>query len=209
MKFQVVPLNISEANLYVERVHRHHGAVRGARFAIGLTLGDRMVGVAIVGRPVARHLDDGFTVEVTRVATDGTRNACSALYSRAARAAVAMGYRKVITYTLSSESGSSLSGAGWRVVAQVKGRTWSRPKRERVDKHPTQDKLRWEARLVDSSVRGKESKGLTPATAPSEGPQELDYRRPSTVDPLEVRDALYRSVGIDPDESYSRSRSRT
>lgn len=98
----------------------------------------------MIGRPVARHMDDGFTLEVNRVATDGCDNACSALYGAAWRAARALGYRKLITYTLASEPGSSLRGAGWTVVGEVKGRSWSCTTRPRADHHPTTDKLRWE-----------------------------------------------------------------
>jgi hypothetical protein len=99
-----------------------------------------------VGRPVARHFDDGYTAEVTRCCTDGTPNACSKLYAAAARAAKALGYRRLITYTLKSEPGTSLKAAGWRVVWEVKGRTWSCKSRPRVDKAPTEDKLLWEAK---------------------------------------------------------------
>jgi hypothetical protein len=102
--------------------------------------------VAIVGRPVARHLADGFTAEVTRLASDGTRNACSMLYGAAWRAARALGYRRLVTYTLAEERGASLRGAGWRLVGEAGGGSWNRPKvgRARVDMHPTQRKLRWE-----------------------------------------------------------------
>lgn len=94
---------------------------------------DTIVGVAIVGRPVARTLDDGWTLEVTRVATDGTKNACSALYASAWRAARAMGYQRLITYTLPSEGGASLRAAGWRTVHRTKGGNWNTPARPRVD----------------------------------------------------------------------------
>jgi hypothetical protein len=101
-------------------------------------------GVAIVGRPVARHLDNGWTVEVNRTCTDGTANANSMLYGAAARAARALGYRRLITYTLKSESGASLRGAGWHVVGERDGRSWSCPSRPRTDKHPLEAKLLWE-----------------------------------------------------------------
>jgi hypothetical protein len=140
----IVPLSLAEANDFVGRVHRHHGRTAGGKFALGWAEAGEVRGVAIVGRPVARHLDDGWTLEVNRVATDGARNACSALYAAAWRAARAMGYRRMVTYTLESESGSSLRAAGWRVVGEVSGRSWSCPSRPRVDKHPTQNKIRWE-----------------------------------------------------------------
>ena len=106
----------------------------------------KVVGVAIVGRPVARMLDNGWVLEVNRCCTDGTRNACSALYGAAWRAARALGYRRLITYTLPSEGGASLRGAGWRVVGQTTNvNGWSCPSRPRVDTHPLQAKLCWEA----------------------------------------------------------------
>lgn len=99
---------------------------------------------AIVGRPVSRVRDDGWTLEVTRCATDGAPNAPSMLYASAWRAARAMGYRRLGTYTLRSEAGASLRAAGWRVVGEVAGRSWSCSSRPRVDLHPTEDKLLWE-----------------------------------------------------------------
>jgi hypothetical protein len=141
----IVPIPLDEANAYVEQHHRHHKPVVGAKFCMACADGESVHGVAIVGRPVARGLDDGWTLEVTRVATDGTRNACSMLYGAAWRAAKALGYRKLITYTLASEPGTSLRAAGWSVVGEVRGRSWSCASRPRVDKHPLQDKLRWEA----------------------------------------------------------------
>ena len=143
-RLQVVPMTTAEANAYVEQNHRHHGKVVGALFSIGVSNGPDVCGVAIIGRPVARGNQDGFTAEVTRCCTDGTKNACSMLYSAAWRAARAMGYRKLVTYTLQSEAGASLRAAGWSVVGEVRGRSWHTPSRPRVDKHPTQDKFRWE-----------------------------------------------------------------
>lgn len=143
---EIVPVSLSAANAFVAQHHRHHVPVVGAKFCLGVAdASESVVGVAIVGRPVARHLDDGWTLEVTRVATDGTKNAPSALYGAARRATFALGYRKLVTYTLASEPGTSLRAAGWHVVGEVKGRSWSCVSRPRVDKHPTVDKLRWEA----------------------------------------------------------------
>ncbi len=140
----LVPVTISDARDFVREHHRHHLPPVSGLFAVAAAKGDRIVGVAIVGRPVARGNQDGFTAEVTRLCTDGTRNVCSLLYAAAWRAARAMGYRRMITYTLGSESGASLRGVGWRVVAEVRGRSWSCKSRPRVDRHPTQDKIRWE-----------------------------------------------------------------
>lgn len=145
-RYQIVPLPLAEANAFIARHHRHHSVVVGAKFCLGVAdHAMRIRGVAVVGRPVARGLDDGLTLEVTRVATDGAKDACSSLYGAARRAAFALGYLRLVTYTLKSESGASLRGAGWRVVGEVRGRSWSCASRPRVDKHPTQDKLRWEA----------------------------------------------------------------
>ena len=111
-----------------------------------------LVGVCVVGRPVARGADTGWTLEVTRLATDGTRNACSFLYGAAAKAARAMGYRRIITYTLASEHGSSLRAAGWVEEAHVRGQSWSRPSRPREDVSPTEDKTRWSKTLGPDPV---------------------------------------------------------
>jgi len=99
--------------------------------------------------------DDGYTAEVTRLCTDGTPHACSLLYGAAARAAKALGYRKIITYILESESGVSLRASGWRMDRQSGGGSWSRPSRGRDDKHPTEAKTRWVRDLaapVDNGV---------------------------------------------------------
>lgn len=140
----VVPVTLREARAYVDRVHRHHRAPQGGLFAIGAAQDGEIVGVVIVGKPVARMLNDDYTAEVTRLASDGTSNVCSMLYRAAWRAARAMGYRRLVTYTLGSESGSSLLGAGFRLVGEAGGGSWSRPDRPRVDTHPTEMKLRWE-----------------------------------------------------------------
>lgn len=144
-KLHRVPLDLESANEFVRRHHRHHGAVVGHKFSLGAVLGGELVGVVIVGRPVARGRDDGWTLEVTRLGTDGTRNACSFLYGAAARAAFALGYTRIGTYILASESGATLAAAGWRLVGEVKGRSWSCASRPRVDRHPTLDKLLFEA----------------------------------------------------------------
>jgi hypothetical protein len=143
-RLTLVPLHRDEADAFVARHHRHRGRVVGYKFALGAALAGVIIGVAIVGRPVARELQDGLTLEVTRLCTDGTRNACSFLYSACWRAARALGYHRLVTYTLASEGGASLRGAGWRVVGQVRAESWDRPSRPRVDVHPLQQKLRWE-----------------------------------------------------------------
>ena len=145
MSLELVPITLREANRFVEQHHRHHQPARGCRFCVAVAQDDEVVGVAIITRPVARRLDDGWTAEVSRVATDGTRNACSKLYGAAWRAARALGFRRLITYTLPEEGGASLRGAGWRCVGEAGGGSWSRRDRPRVDLHPLQQKLRWEA----------------------------------------------------------------
>ena len=142
---QIVPCNISDAKEYVAQLHRHHRPPVGGLFSLAVANGDgKVCGVAIVGRPIARRSDDGWTAEVTRVATDGTRNACSILYGAAWRAARALGYKQLITYTLPEEGGASLRGAGWTCLGKAgNGRGWSVPSRPRVDKHPTQIKMKW------------------------------------------------------------------
>lgn len=142
--FELVPLPLDEANAFVRRHHRHHGPVVGHKFALGAAARGEIVGVVIVGRPVARFRDDGHTLEVTRLCTDGTKNAASFLYGAAARATFALGYKRIGTYILASEPGTSLIAAGWRQIAAVPERSWSRPSRPRVDKHPTQAKLLFE-----------------------------------------------------------------
>lgn len=145
-KLTVVPCELDEANAFVRQHHRHHPPVQGHRFSLAVADDSGAVrGVAIVGRPVARGNQDGWTLEVTRLATDGCPNACSALYAAAWRAARALGYRRLGTYILASEPGTSLKAAGWRMVGEVRGRTWSCESRPRVDKHPLQNKIRWEA----------------------------------------------------------------
>lgn len=141
---RVVPVTLTEANAFVVRFHRHHSTKAGARFALAATMGGAIVGVAIVARPVARHLDDGKTAELARLATDGTRNACSFLLATVARVVRAMGYQRLITYTLPVEGGASLRAAGWRAEHLTAGGDWSRAGRPRADDNPGA-KLRWTA----------------------------------------------------------------
>lgn len=152
-RLAVMPLSLRAANAFVQEHHRHHRPVQGGKFSLAVTLSDgdavprRIVGVVIAGRPVARHLDDGWTLEVTRLCTDGTPNACSKLYAAACRAARALSYRRLITYTLPAEGGASLRAAGWRLVGQRGGGNWNRARRPRQDtpKALRVPKLLWEA----------------------------------------------------------------
>jgi hypothetical protein len=144
---RLVPIGIREANRYVLHHHRHHRPPQGALFALAAEADDgQLVGVAIVGRPVGRGLQDGRTVEVTRVATDGTRNACSFLYSRCRRAAAALGYERVVTYTRQDESGASPRAAGFEQTELLPARSWadSSVAIQRFDRSTPAARVRWE-----------------------------------------------------------------
>lgn len=144
---RVTPISLAEANAFVAEYHRHHKPVVGHLFCAAISDDDGMVrGVGLVGRPVARMLQDGFTCEVTRLCTDGVPNGCSMLYRALWRAARALGYQRLVTYTLPEEGGGSLRAAGFKLVGEAGGGSWDRPNvgRPRVDLHPTQTKLRWE-----------------------------------------------------------------
>ena len=143
----LTPISLREANAFVERNHRHHKGVTGHKFSIGCTRDGEVVGVAIMGRPVSRYLDDGLTLEVNRLCTTGAENACSMLYGAAARAARAMGYQKIITYTLDTEPGTSLRAAGWQCAGPAGGERWTGNRRPAADLYPPQKKLRYEKQL--------------------------------------------------------------
>lgn len=142
---QLQPITFKEASAFVRLHHRHHAPSVGHKFSIAANDGARVVGVVTVGRPVARHLDNGWTLEVTRCTTDGTKNAASLLYGAAWRATKALGYRRLITYTLVEEPGTSLRAAGWQALYQTEGGSWDCPSRPRVDTHPLGQKTLWEA----------------------------------------------------------------
>jgi hypothetical protein len=144
MKMVHVRIDLSEANSFVRQHHRHHKPVVGHLFSIGAVMDDKIVGVVIVGRPVSRMRDDGITAEVTRLCTDGNKNACSFLYGAAAKAAFALGFKRIGTYILAREPGTSLMGTGWKLIGERGGGSWSVPSRPRVDKHPTQKKMLFE-----------------------------------------------------------------
>ena len=142
MSLRVVPCTQARAREYVRQHHRHHKPPVGAVFCLACADGAGIVrGVATVGRPVARMLSDGLTVEVNRIATDGTRNACSMLLGAARRAAFALGYDRIITYTLPSEGGASLRGAGWTQDAGSRGGSWVR--QSRPDRDPADLGVKW------------------------------------------------------------------
>lgn len=140
------PISLRSANAWVDEVHRHHQSARGHKFSLAAFDEDgAMRAVAIAGRPSSRHLDDGLSLEVVRLASDGCPNACSFLYGRVARVARLMGYEKVVTYIRADEPGTSLKAAGWRRVTTVRGQSWDRRSRVRIDKTEIIDRVRYEA----------------------------------------------------------------
>jgi hypothetical protein len=138
---EAVPLHLKEANEFAAKHHRHNLPTVGGKFALGAAQAGKFVGVAVAGRPVCRRLDDGKTLEVLRVATDGTPNACSFLYSRCARIARLMGYERIIPYTLASEGGASLRAVGAKPTGPLESHEWGNPNRPRKRHEP---KYRWE-----------------------------------------------------------------
>ena len=153
---EIRPIKLRDANRYVQENHRHNIPTNGHKFSIACYDGDRLCGVAIAGQPVARNLDDGLTIEIRRVCTDGTYNACSILYGACSRVAKEMGYRRVITYTLQSEPGTSLKASGFINAGEAGGGGWNRPNRQREitqftlfgeeRKYSDEKKIRWEKR---------------------------------------------------------------
>ena len=143
MTLELQPISFKEAQEFIRLNHSHHPPPKGYKFGIGVNDGQKVVGVITVGRPVARLLDDGWTLEVTRCCTDGTKNAASMLYAAAWRAARAMGAKRLVTYTLAEERGTSLKAAGWKEIGKAGGGTWNRRNRPRVDNAPTGQKTLW------------------------------------------------------------------
>ena len=155
---KAIPLSLKQANEFIASKHRHHFPVVRDKYRVACELDGKLVGVASVGNPVARNLCDGYTLEVTRCCTDGTKDVCSFLYSRCARIAKEMGYRKIITYILDTEDGTSLKASGWHCEADgVGGGSWNTPSRPRevevktlfgiVEKYPVGKKQRWAKNL--------------------------------------------------------------
>jgi hypothetical protein len=145
---RLVPLTLKQANEKIAALHRHHKPVVGHRFSIGVESDGRIVGAAVVGRPVARETDQYAIAEVTRLVTDGTPHVCSMLYSACARAAKAMGFSKIQTYILDTEPGTSLRAAGWLFESTTSGGDWNHSWRKgrRVDQ-PMCRKQRWAKEL--------------------------------------------------------------
>lgn len=144
MALELFPVTFATASKFVDLHHRHARPPRGHKFSIGVRLAGELVGVVMVGRPIARNNDDGRTLEINRLCVlEGARNAASCLLGAAARAAFALGYRRLCTYTLQTESGASLRAAGWHVVAEIKARQWSCSSRPRPVRK-VEDRLVWE-----------------------------------------------------------------
>jgi hypothetical protein len=141
---KIAPITLKKANEIVTQWHRHHKPSVGHKFSIALLQDEDYIGIAICGRPVARGSDDGLTLEVARLCTDGTPNACSKLYGACARVAKEMGYVKIQTYILQSEPGTSLKASGWIMEAVTAGGQWKRTDGviNRTDQ-PTEPKQRW------------------------------------------------------------------
>lgn len=139
------PLTLAEANKFIDELHRHHAPVHRDKYRVGAwdTEQNKLVGVVQVGRPVSRVLDDGKTVEVVRLCTDGTKNVCTFLYSRAARASKELGFSRIITYILENEIGTSLKASGWHIDHITKGHNWNCPSRPRNTNAPTCNKQMW------------------------------------------------------------------
>ena len=146
-KLKIIPCTLKFASDYINQFHRHHNASVGCKFCIAVSDGEEVHGVAVCGRPVSRHLDNGFTLEILRVCTDGTRNACSMLYGACCRIAKNMGYQDIITYTLESEDGASLKASNFDCEGIAGGTHWT-GERDRGQDIPHEMKKRWHKSLA-------------------------------------------------------------
>lgn len=143
MALKIRPITLKEANNFVSKFHRHHKPTAGHKFSIAVYDDNRLVGVAICGRPVSRHLDNGKTLEINRLCTDGTHNACSILYGACRRIARDMGYQSVITYILKSENGVSLKASGFVCEGEAGGEMWTGKRSCRDNGVPKEKKTKW------------------------------------------------------------------
>lgn len=157
---EIRPLTFREACQFIDQNHRHHRPSVGCKFCIGLYDDKKLIGCAICGRPVSRHLDNGLTCEITRLCTDGTRNACSMLYGACCRTAKAMGYKSIITYILASENGASLKASGFSCEGAAGGTHWTGVRNKGQD-IPREMKTRWRRDLV----KEKPAKEVVPMSA--------------------------------------------
>jgi len=143
---EIAPITLKEANRFVDMFHRHNKHCRGCKFCLGLIHDNELIGVAIVGRPVARNLDNGENLEVLRVCVKDTapKGANSKLYARCRRIGQLMGYKKIFTYTLKSESQSTMKAIGAIPECNVTTKGWNRPNRKRIEQPVyKQEKIRW------------------------------------------------------------------
>ena len=145
---EIKPITFRTACDFVALNHRHHKPTVGCKFCVGLYEGEKLIGCAICGRPVSRHLDDGLTCEINRVCTDGTYNACSMLYGACCRIAKEMGYKLIITYILESENGASLKASNFTCDGVAGGTHWT-GKRNRGQEIPNEMKTRWHRDLQE------------------------------------------------------------
>lgn len=150
---EIRPITFREASEYINTHHRHHKATVGHKFSIGCYDNERLVGVAVCGRPVSRYYDDGFTCEINRLCTDGTKNACSKLYGACCRIAKEMGYKRIITYTLQSENGASLKASNFVCEGEAGGTHWTGTRNKSQD-IPCELKIRW-SKDLRTRVKGR------------------------------------------------------
>ena len=141
------PIDFKKACEFVEWHHRHNKPPVGHKYSIALYDGEKLCGVVMVGRPVGRYLDDGMTLEINRCCTDGTRNACTKLYGAACRAAKALGYKRIITYTRENEPGTSLKASNWTCEGTSGGTHWTGYRYEQMEMQLDVMKIRWSKRL--------------------------------------------------------------
>ena len=145
---RIVPMDLARAQSFVRDHHRHHKPPSRHKFSLAVASGVKIVGVAIVGRPVARWRDIEYRLEVTRVCTDGHKNACSILYAACARAARALSYGVIGTYIRSDEPGVSLRAAGWERGHNTDAKSWDCPNRPREDQTELVPRVYWFRRLT-------------------------------------------------------------
>lgn len=143
MKLKIRPIHLRPAMEYIRQYHRHNIPPVGGKFAISCLENERLCGVAICGRPTARKLDDGTTLEIYRNCTDGSRNACSKLYGACLRIARDMGYKRVVTYTLASENGASLKASNFHFEGEAGGLAWTGSRKRDYYISPEEMKNRW------------------------------------------------------------------
>lgn len=137
------PIDYASAKAFVGEHHRHNKPPAGHKYSIACYDGDRLCGVCMVGRPVSRFLDDGLTLEINRCCTDGTKNACTILYGAATRAAKALGYKRIFTYTRQSEPGTSLKASNWTCLGEAGGTHWTGQRYEQTEITLDEMKVKW------------------------------------------------------------------